>query len=93
MLGKRVNGVLVTPSESEFKKIVITNPSEELLKFVMGYKDLAVDEQPEVEDGQILVPTYEETETAILQHWDAITQEEYEARLIEERAKMEAEMK
>lgn len=35
MLGKIVNGALITPTENERKKIIITNPSEEILK-VMG---------------------------------------------------------
>ena len=47
MLGKLVNGVLITPSENEKKRIIVTNPSNDVLKFVMGYKDLTVDEQPE----------------------------------------------
>lgn len=70
MLGKLVNGVLITPSENEFKKIVVTNPTEEQLKQVMGYKDLVVDEEPQYPDGKMLVATYEETDTTILQHWE-----------------------
>ena len=70
MLGKLVNGVLITPTENEFKKIVVTNPTEEQLKQVMGYKDLVVDEQPPIPDGKMLVATYEETDTTIIQHWE-----------------------
>lgn len=78
MLGKIINGVLVTPSASELKKVVITNPTEELLKFIMGYKDLVIDEKPEVTEGQTIVPIYEETETEILQHWEIKDGMEYE---------------
>ena len=71
MLGKLVNGVLITPSANERKKLVITNPSDESLKFNMGYKDLIVDEKPEFdEEKQYLQPVYEETENAVLNHWE-----------------------
>ena len=69
MLGKIVNGIFITPSEDEFKKITITNPSEEQLKFIMGYKDLIVDEKIDIYENQILIPMYEETDTCIIQHW------------------------
>ena len=92
MLGKMINGVLVTPSASELKKVVITNPTEELLKFIMGYKDLVIDEKPEVTEGQTIVPIYEETETEILQHWNILTETEYEEYLRAEEEKMMAEM-
>ena len=73
MLGKLINGVLITPSENEKKKLVITNPSDESLKFNMGYKDLIVDEKPEFdEEKQYLQPIYEETENAVLNHWEVI---------------------
>lgn len=71
MLGKLVNGVLITPSANERKKLVITNPSDESLKFNMGYKDLIVDEKPEFdEEKQYLQAIYEETENAVLNHWE-----------------------
>lgn len=70
MLGKLVNGVLITPSENERKKIVITNPSDDVLKYVMGYKNLTVDQEPEYNvETQYLQPEFEETETDIVQHW------------------------
>ena len=70
MLGKLVNGVLITPSENEKKKIVITNPSDESLKFNMGYKDLIADEKPEFdEEKQYIQPIYEETEDTVIIHW------------------------
>ena len=69
MLGKIVNGALLIPSKDEFKKIVIVNPTEEQLKFVMGYKDLIVDEQPEITENQYIVPVFEETDEVIYQHY------------------------
>lgn len=76
MLGKLVNGVLITPTEDEYKKIVIINPTEEQLKQVMDYKELVVDEKPECADNQYLVPVYEETDNTILGHWSVCIQEE-----------------
>lgn len=73
MLGKIINGVLVTPSANELKKVVVTNPTEEQLKFIMGYKDLIVEDAPEVNEEQYLEPIYEETESEILQHWEIKT--------------------
>jgi len=74
MLGKLID-VLITPSEVEKKKIVITNPSKESLKFNLGYKDLIVDEKPEYDETiQYLQPIYEETEINIIQHWEIKSQ-------------------
>lgn len=70
MLGKLINGVFITPTENEFKKIVVTNPTVEQLKQIMGYKDLIVDDEPPYPDGKMLVPVFEETETTIIQHWE-----------------------
>jgi hypothetical protein len=71
MLGKLIDGMLITPSEMERKKIVITNPSEESLKFNLGYKDLIIDEQPEYDEmTHYLRAIYEETDTTIIQHWE-----------------------
>lgn len=73
MLAKVVNGKLVIPTEAERQKIVITNPSEESLKFNLGYKDLTVDEKPEYDAAtQKLRAVFEETETTITQHWEAV---------------------
>ena len=73
MLGKVVNGRLVTPSESERQKIVIANPTEESLKFNLGYKDLTVDEKPTYDKAtQTLKSVFEETETTITQHWEVV---------------------
>ena len=71
MLGKLVNGRLIQPSTNERKKIVITNPTDKLLKLVMGYKDLSVTPEPEYDmETQYLSPIYEETETEIVQSWE-----------------------
>lgn len=71
MLGKLIDGTLITPSEMEKKKIIITNPSEESLKFNLGYKDLIIDEEPVYDEmTQYLQPIYEETDLVIIQHWE-----------------------
>ena len=73
MLGKVVNGRLVIPSEAERQKIVIANPSDESLKFNLGYKDFMIDEKPTYDKAtQMLKPVFEETETIITQHWEVV---------------------
>ena len=73
MLAKVVNGRLVTPSESERQKIVIANPTDESLKFNLGYKDLAIDEKPTYDKAtQTINPVFEETETTITQRWEVV---------------------
>ena len=85
MLGKLVNGVLITPSEYEKKKIVITNPRDEVLKFVLGYKDLIIDEEPEYDaKTQWLESAFEETDTQIIQHWTVKDIEEIPEDVIDE---------
>ena len=70
MLGKIVNGVLMTPSDNEKRKIVITNPSDELLKLAMNYKDLVYDELPEYDtETQYLEQEIEETDELITVHY------------------------
>ena len=71
MLGKLVDGNLIRPSENERKKIIITNPSIESLKYNLGYKDLIVDVNPSYdEETQYLEAVYEETEDTIYVHWE-----------------------
>lgn len=85
MLGKLVNGNLIQPSANERKKIVITNPTDKLLKLVMGYKDLSVTPEPEYDmETQYLSPVYEETETEIIRNWEVKDIEELDATEIEE---------
>ena len=77
MIGKLVNGVLIRPTEHERRGIIITNPSDESLKYNMGYKDLEIDEVPEYDAlTQNAVPYYEETETLIKGHWEIVNSEE-----------------
>ena len=69
-IGKVVNGVVMTPTENERKKIVITNPKDEVLKIAMGYKDLYYDEKPKYEEKtQYLEQIIEETDVAIYVHY------------------------
>ena len=85
MLGKLVNGNLIQPSANERKKIVITNPTDDILKYVMKYKDLTVTPEPEYDmETQYLSPVYEETDTEIIQHWEVKEIEEVEELIIEE---------
>ena len=46
-IGKVVNNVVVTPSENEKKKVVSTNPDNEILKAILKYMDMEVDAQPD----------------------------------------------
>lgn len=66
MLGKLINGELITPSDKEKEKLVVTSPTDEILKFIRGYKDVTEQEQPEYDpETQYLETIYTETETGI----------------------------
>lgn len=66
MLGKLINGELVTPSDKEKEKIVITSPTDEMLKYILGYKDVTDTEPPEYDpETQYLETIYTETDTGI----------------------------
>ena len=66
MLGKLINGELVTPSDKEMEKIVITSPTEEMQKYIRGYKDVTDTEPPEYDpETQYLETIYTETDTGI----------------------------
>lgn len=66
MLGKIVNGELVTPSDKEKEKIIVTSPTDEMLKFIRGYKDVTETEPPEYNpETQYLDVIYTETDTGI----------------------------
>lgn len=85
MLGKLVNGNLIQPSANERKKIVITNPTDDILKYVMKYKDLTIAPEPEYDmETQYLSPVYEETETEIVQTWEVKEIENEEPLIAEE---------
>lgn len=66
MLGKIINGMLVEPTENERRKIVIANPTDEILKSIVGYKEVRFGEEPEYNpETQALVPIYAESENEI----------------------------
>lgn len=80
-LGKIIDGRLITPTENEKRKLIIANPTDEQLKFVMGYKDVVVDDKPNYDEAtQYLSPLYTETDDVITVHWDikGIEEESYE---------------
>ena len=72
MLGKWVNGRLVQPSTNEKKKIVITNPTDDILKYIMGYKDMLIAPEPEynAETQYIVMVLEKETDTEIHLNWE-----------------------
>ena len=71
MIGKVINGRVVEPSANERKKIIITNPTDEILKTVMGYKDMVVDEEPAYDnETQYIEKIPEETDNLITVHWE-----------------------
>lgn len=70
MIGKIINGILTEPTEGERKKIVIANPTDEMLKYVMGYKDVTVEPEPDYDIiTQTLTPVYTEAEDGITVSW------------------------
>ena len=85
MLGKLVNGELITPSDKEKEKIVITRPTDDMLKYIRGYKDVTETEPPEYdEETQYLEAVYTETDTAVNVSYEVKEMdfsEEYDASL------------
>lgn len=70
MIGKIINGVFSEPTERERAKIIIANPTDEMLKFIMGYKDVSEEEKPEYdEETEVLSPIYTENEDNITVSW------------------------
>ena len=66
MIGKLVNGALVEAP----KKIVIANPTDELLISLMGFKPVVDDNNPIYDDTkEHLVASYEEQEDKIIRHY------------------------
>lgn len=86
MLGKWVNERLIEPSANERKKIVITNPSDGLLKFVMKYKETTIAPEPEydAETQYIVMVRRDETETELFLDWEVKEIEFEEPLIIEE---------
>lgn len=67
MIGKLVNGALVEAP----KKIVIANPTDELLISLMGFKPIVDDNNPIYDDTkEHLVASYEEQEDKIIRHYE-----------------------
>lgn len=70
MIGKIIDGAFVTPSANERAKIVITNPTDDVLKYIMGYKKVTEADKPEYDpETQILSPVYTESEDGISVAW------------------------
>lgn len=70
-LGKIIDGNLHLCSDKERKILTITNPSEEILRFVSGYKEVHYDEIPEYDTNQqYLNSIIEEDENNIIIHWE-----------------------
>lgn len=46
MIAKLIDGTLVEPDYFEKRKVVITNPNNDILKVAFGYKDVFFDEKP-----------------------------------------------
>lgn len=66
MIGKLINNEVVKPSAEELTKIIIANPTEEILKVAMGYKEIIVGEVPKYnEETQYLMKIYEENKDNI----------------------------
>lgn len=87
MLGKIINGKLVTPTAANYKKVVITNPTDEDLKYVFGFKDLIEDEKPEYDtETTYLNPVYTETDTEIHVSWEV---NEFDQPILEEEQSVE----
>lgn len=77
MIGKLINNEIVKPSAEELTKIIIANPTEEILKIAMGYKEIIVSEVPEYnEETQYLTETYEENEDNITITYEVHNKEE-----------------
>lgn len=71
MIGKILNGALIEPSANEREKIVIANPTDEILKAVMGYRDVITESEPEYDiETQYLSLVYEETDGKIKASWE-----------------------
>ena len=71
MLGKIIEGTLITPSENERRKLVIANPTDEILKQILGYKEVTKADKPEYNvETQYLKPVYTESDGGISVTWE-----------------------
>lgn len=70
-LGKMVDGSLHICGENERKVITISNPTDNILKTVCGYKDVIYGEKPDYDIGtQCLKEVFEETDSAIYVNYE-----------------------
>ena len=61
MIGKIINGQLYYPTEEEQQKIIVSNPTEDILKYVMGFKEIVTGDIPKYDSAtQTLVENYVE---------------------------------
>lgn len=61
MIGKIINGQLYYPTEDEQQKIIVSNPTEDILKYVMGFKEIVTEDIPKYDSAtQTLVENYSE---------------------------------
>lgn len=66
-IGKIKNGALFSPTNSECEKIIVSNPSTEQIKYLLGYKDIIYSEKPEFDPVcEYLNEIYTETEDSII---------------------------
>lgn len=66
MIAKLINGTLVEPDYFEKRKVVITNPNDDILKVAFGYKDVVFDEKPTFDETkQHLEERYNELDNKI----------------------------
>ena len=61
MIGKIINGQLYYPTEDGQQKIIVSNPTEDILKYVMGFKEIVTGDIPKYDSAtQTLVENYAE---------------------------------
>lgn len=66
MIAKLIDGTLVEPNSFEKRKVVITNPNDDILKVAFGYKDVVFDEKPTFDETkQHLEEKYNELDNKI----------------------------
>ena len=66
MIAKLIDGTLVEPNYFEKRKVVITNPNNDILKVAFGYKDVVFDEKPTFDETkQHLEERYNELDNKI----------------------------
>lgn len=66
MIAKLIDGMLVEPDYFEKRKVVITNPNNDILKVAFGYKDVVFDEKPTFDETkQHLEERYNELDNKI----------------------------